>query len=525
VAELVYSEIDTERLLRPQAAIERVSTSVAAFVGRTLKGPVNLPATISGFDEYQRLFGGLWQPSTLSYAVEQFFENGGRSCIIVRVVNGARAPTLTLRCGSETLSLIGVSPGSREFLRAAVDYDGIGIADLDCFNLVIQRLRAAGTELIEEQEILRRVSIRPQSERALPEMLANSQLARVIGPLPTRRPDQTIGHGPPGALGYVVSNSDGDDGDTLTNYDVIGDAVSGSGLFALRDAEPFNFLCLPSLSRTLDIGLPSLLVALRLCRERQAMLLVDPPTAWDTPAAAVEAVRRWPFHSEDALMFYPRLLAFDRLRGRYEQFGSAAASAGLLARADQVSPVWSVSDTEEPMLRPGLRPSASVSAVDRIRLDQGGVNVLSSTRQSGRGRDALRTLLPESAAKSDWRSLAARRFALFVMASIERGTRWVRFEHIAPPLWAEVRLQVMAFFEGLERDGAFIATNSGENYYVVCDERVNDAADIARGRFQLLFGFATHRPGEFQSYLVTHQPEGSSARAASVNRYALPRRS
>ena len=27
-------------------------------------------------------------------------------------------------------------------------------------------------------------------------------------------------------------------------------------------------------------------------------------------------------------MFYPRVLAFDRLRGRYEQFGSAAAAAG-----------------------------------------------------------------------------------------------------------------------------------------------------------------------------------------------------
>jgi phage tail sheath protein FI len=525
VAELVYSEIDTERLIQPQAAIERVGTAVAAFVGRTLKGPVNKPTTIASFDEYQRIFGGLWQPSTLSYAVEQFFENGGRGCIIVRVVNGARAPTLSLRCGSEALHLIGVSPGSREFLRAAVDYDGIGIADLDCFNLVIQRLRAAGTELIEEQEILRRVSIRADAERSLPEVLAQSQLARVLGAMPTRRPEQTITHDTPGAVGYVVSNADGDDGDTLTNYDVIGDAVSGSGVFALREGEPFNFLCLPPLSRTLDIGLPTLLVALRLCRERQAILLVDPPTAWDTPAAAVEAVRRWPFHSEDALMFYPRLLAFDRLRGRYEQFGSAAASAGLLARADQVNPVWSVSASEEPMLRPGLRPSASVTAVDRIRLDQGGVNVLSATRQGGHGRDSVRTLLPESAGKSDSRSLAARRFALFVMASIERGTRWVRFEHSAPLLWAQVRAQVMAFFEGLERDGAFVGSHAAENYFVVCDERVNDAADVARGRFQLLFGFATHRAGDFQTYLVTHQPEGSSARAASVNRYALPRQS
>ena len=347
---------------------------MTAFVGRALKGPLNLATSIASFDEYHRVFGGLWQPSTLSYAVEQYFENGGRACIIVRVCNGGRAPTLTLRCGASALTLIGLSPGSREFLRAAVDYDGIAPADSDRFNL-----RAAGTETIEEQEIFRRVSIDPGTERALPDLLATSRLVHLVGTLPTQRPDRTSG-GAPGSVGYVASNPDGDDGDALTNYDVIGDALGGTGLFALRGSE------------------------------RQAMLVIDPPSSWDTPAAAVEAVGRWSLHSDHALMFYPRLLAFDRLRGRYEQFGSAAAGAGLLARADQVCPVWSVTDADEPMLRPGLRPAASVSEVDRLRLAQGGVNLLSAARHSARGCEGLRTLLPEMAAKADLRVLAARRF-------------------------------------------------------------------------------------------------------------------
>ena len=49
------------------------------------------------------IFGGLWQPSRLAYAVEQFFDNGGREALIVRVVNGARAATLTLRAGEAVL--------------------------------------------------------------------------------------------------------------------------------------------------------------------------------------------------------------------------------------------------------------------------------------------------------------------------------------------------------------------------------------------------------------------------------------
>jgi hypothetical protein len=57
---------------------------------------------------------------------------------------------------------------------------------------------------------------------------------------------------------------------------------------------------------------------------------------------------------------------------------------------------------------------------------------------------------------------------------------------------------------------------------VICDERLNDPEHVAVGRFQLLFGFAASRPGEFQTWLVTHEPGASSVRAVSVNRYALP---
>jgi uncharacterized protein len=521
VPELVVSELDTERLIRLQPAIERAATAATAFIGRTLKGPVDEPMAISSFDEYQRIFGGLWQPSTLSYAVEQYFENGGRHCLVVRVCNGGRAPTLTLRCANQRLTLIGVSPGTREYLRAGVDYDGIVAGEVDRFNLVVQRLRAAGTELIEDQEIFRRVSIRADAERALPEVLSKSRLVRLAARLPAVRPDRTMAAGGTGAVGYVASNPDGDDGDTLTNYDIIGDMRNGSGLFALRGEQPFNFLCVPPLARQVDVGLPALLVALRLCRKRQAMLLVDPPAVWDTPAAAIEGLRGWPFHSEDALMFYPRVLAFDRLRGRYEQFASAAAVAGLLARADQVCPVWSNSEADEPMLRPGLRPALSMTDLDRVRLAQYGVNALSTQRQ-GRGQQGgLRCLLPEVGVKTDWRFLSARRFALFVISSIERGTCWVRFEHGGPPLWAQVRSQVTTFFDSLARDGAFGAGENRGHYFVICDERLNDAAAIACGQFQLLFGFATSRSTELQTFLVTHQPDSSVTRTVSVNRYAL----
>ena len=78
--------------------IARNRAHLTAFVGRTLRGPLNTPLTVRSFAEFQRLFGGLWQPSPLSYAVEHFFEQGGRAAVIVRVANAAAPVTLSLRC-------------------------------------------------------------------------------------------------------------------------------------------------------------------------------------------------------------------------------------------------------------------------------------------------------------------------------------------------------------------------------------------------------------------------------------------
>ncbi|MGH8206685.1 MAG: hypothetical protein ACRETK_07900 [Steroidobacteraceae bacterium] len=522
MAELVVSGTDTVKLIRPQAQIARASAAITAFVGRALKGPVHQPVAIDSFEDYQRIFGGLWQPSMLSYAVEQYFDSGGSECVVVRVCNGGSAPTLRLPAGAFALTLVGVAPGTREFLRASVDYDGIPADQTDRFNLVLQRVRAPGSELIEEQEIFRRVSIAAGADRSVAAALAQSRLARVQGELPAVRPERSGGTSPAAVVGYVHSHGDGDDGDVLTDYDIIGDANSRTGLFALRDAEAFNFVCIPPLTRERDVGLSALLVALRLCRERQAMLLLDPPSAWTDAAAAISGVRSWPFFSEDALMVYPRIQGFDRLRGRDEIFGSAAGAAGLIARATRSCPVWSAAADQELTLPAGTRAAASVTDVDRVLLAQAGVNVLQPGRGGQRPRRGLRTLLPERSARNEWRYVSARRLALFLMRSVESGTRWTVFEQPGAPLWSRVSAQVVDFFAALDDEGAFVGGNAEENYFVICDERINPPAQAQVGSFQLLFGFAVSKPGEFHACLVHHGLTTSSVRPVSVNRYALP---
>lgn len=65
--------------------IDGVATSVTAFIGSALRGPTGLPGSVNSFADFERLYGGLWAQSTLGYAVQQFFLNGGSQASIVRV--------------------------------------------------------------------------------------------------------------------------------------------------------------------------------------------------------------------------------------------------------------------------------------------------------------------------------------------------------------------------------------------------------------------------------------------------------
>jgi hypothetical protein len=500
--------------------IARAATNIAAFVGRALKGPVNEPVPVRSFADYTRMFGGLWQPSPLSYAVEQFFENGGRCAIIVRVINGARPPTLTLPTTRGRLTLRGVGAGSREFLRASVDYDAIDAKDHDRFNLVVQRVRTAGSEQIEDQEIFRRLSVTPGHERFVADALLESRLVRVQGVVPAERPARTPAANNGAVIGYTPSNPDGDDGGPITDYDVIGSAQLGTGIFALQAAPDINLLCIPPLTRDQDVGLSTLLVAGRFCRERRAMLIVDPPSEWASSAAALDGMRHWPFRSEDAAMFYPRIVAFDRLRGRFEMFAPCGVAAGMIARCDETWPVWSAAEGEDAILRPGLRPAWNVSLGDRARLTTAGINLLQSVRVPPRIATSPRTLASGSAAVSDWRYLSARRLALFVMTSIERGTRWMLFERNTPATWTMARAQVEAFLDSLYAEGAFSVRAGDASYFAVCDDRINTDETARAGKMNLAFGFAASKPGEYHAFLVTHSPGGSRARPITVNRFA-----
>jgi len=292
-----------------------VSSTIVAFIGRTERGPLNEPVAIKGYEEFSRVFGGHVSFSFVSLAVQHFFWHGGEVATVVRVANRATRATLDIPAGREVLRLQARQPGSREHLRVSIDYDRVE-RTLDKFNLVIQRVSRAGSQLVEDQEVFGGLSMDPTDERFIVDALQDSELVRLVGPLPSHRPTATVQSSPGQPIPYITVKQAGSDGEDLTDYDVIGSNSEGTGLFALDALERVDLVCVPSPPGR-ELGSTSFLAATRYCERRRAMLVWDPPWSWTSADAAVLALRTSAHASRHAVTYFPRVRPRGDL-GRYE---------------------------------------------------------------------------------------------------------------------------------------------------------------------------------------------------------------
>ncbi len=72
-----YPGVYIEEIPSGVRTITGVPTSITAFIGRARKGKLDDLVLVQSFADYERKFGGLCEDSTMSYAVQHYFLNGG----------------------------------------------------------------------------------------------------------------------------------------------------------------------------------------------------------------------------------------------------------------------------------------------------------------------------------------------------------------------------------------------------------------------------------------------------------------
>jgi Bacteriophage tail sheath protein len=568
---LSYPGVYIEEVPSGVRTITGVATSITAFLGRTLTGPTNEPVMINSFGDFERRFGGLGIAYPLSYAVRDFYVNGGSQALIVRLY---RDPTTAADATSsltvDTLTLAASSPGAwGKKLRASIDVEvppemrtRLGLAPADAlFNLAIRLGTTTERFLnVTVTDNARRVDRVLKSESALalwkgdwpgtapaltataaaktawdalvaalkanpqvpatiaaaraayentkkdlddPATKAEKALAAALAAKPQVPADITKAEKDLADAEEAMKGSNGQPLDAATFE---GSKADKKGLYALDKADLFNLLCIPPDVRDGDVPADIYQKAMAYCRERRAMLIVDSPADWSkNPVTAAQKAKDGLGDlglsgeaARNAALYFPRVLESDPLRdGQTDTFVPCGLIAGIMARTDTARGVWKAPAGLDAAINGIQGLNVTLNDAENGMLNPLGINCLRVFPVNGRVVWGARTLRGADQLADEYKYVPVRRTALFIEESLYRGTQWVVFEPNDEPLWAQIRLNVGAFMQGLFRQGAFQGRTPREAYFVKCDKETTTQADINLGIVNIVVGFAPLKPAEF----------------------------
>jgi phage tail sheath protein FI len=281
--------------------------------------------------------------------------------------------------------------------------------------------------------------------------------------------------------------------------DVMADAQAYAAAYDRVDPQldSFNLMVLPR-DHNLAPEIVSTLwaPAAAFCVTRRALLLIDSPDGWTDPAAVLAGLDalRAGLARDHAAVFLPRLAVDDN--GTRRVMGPGGAIAGIIARIDAAHGVWKAPAGLEAGLHGITDLEAPLTSAQDDEVYHRGVNVIRRFPQ-GIVNWGARTLDGDDNFGSDYKYIPVRRLALHIEQSLVSGLAWVAFEPDGEPLWAQIRMAVGVFMQGLFREGAFQGATARDAWFLKCDAETTTQADIDNGIVNIVVGFAPLKPAEF----------------------------
>jgi phage tail sheath protein FI len=489
-------------LLQPGVYIEEISsgvrsiagvaTSIALFVGWAPRGPVDRAVRIASFADYERAYGGLDRRSNLGYSVRQFFDNGGSDAYVVRIaaktVPAAATDAAIATCAIGDLNIQASSPGvwAKNYsvkLTRRTD---------DATRFQLDVVTPPSNAVVESFQNLSMDSTDPRYAPAI--VNGRSAFIDKLTTASTTVPGNgtvALNSTTPGADGTVLAANDAAFLAALDGLFTTGGIVDRIDLF--------NLVCVPGLTNASASSKAAIASLQQRCRSRRAFLIVD--------SLQDETVANMIANGEASLtgdagnysaLYYPWVMQADPLQsGALRDFPPCGFVAGVYARTDGTRGVWKAPAGSDASVNGAVGFGLTLSDAENGQLNPIGINCLRTLPVYGNVVWGARTLHGQNDRGSEWKYVPVRRMALFLEESLYRGTQWVVFEPNDEPLWAQIRLNIGAFLQGLFRQGAFQGRTPREAYFVKCDRESTTQADINLGVVNIIVGFAPLKPAEF----------------------------
>ncbi len=501
-ASLSYPGVYINEIEKQNFSFATASTSIAAFIGRTLQGPINEPTHIQSFAEFERIFGGIWSKSKMGYAVRDFYNNGGTNALIVRVFRptSAQANSVSYIKLMQNQNQVCIVTAANEGawgnnLQIKIDYNvdpkgKYGLTAQQLFNLSVYDKSRGITEQFMNVSIA-------DSPARLDYVLKNkSNLIRV-------KPDTLD---VTKLIPEVMDWTDlvgGDDGINLTRSDILGSASQRKGIYALDKVDEFNLLCIPPYLDDDNIDYSIVPQTINYCEKRKAFYIIDSPKDWQNKTSVINAITNLIPKSSNAGIFFPRLLAPDSLKqNQITSFVPCGAIAGIFARTDSKYGIWKSAAGLNANIVGATGLTVSLTNDEIGELSSNGINCIVSNSAAGIIVWGNRTLEGTINSSSAWKYISIKRMAMYLEKSINDNVQWAVLQQNNESLWAELRLKIDSFMNNLFRQGAFQGKSSQEAYFIKCDQETTTPQDVANGVVNILVGFAPLKPAEFVVFTI-----------------------
>lgn len=549
-----YPGVYIEEIESGNHTIIGVDTALTSFVGRTAMGPVGDPTPCFSFGDFETLFGGRSFDYPLSYAVEDFFQNGGSKALIVRVEN-ATTPNVVASLPVGDIVLSASSGGTwGNSITIKVDQDGLtdqvalrfGLKGSDLFNLTAEYTSPRNQKVTERYVALTCKNKPNRIDRVLKQQSAlldcgpapvtqapvavsgdtnanaaagppapvavddaaktNASASSTPKPAVTASPKTEFNLAPLVALSTAKALTGGTDSAYLSDTDYLGDARSHTGLYALERADLFNLLCIPWDQRDTDLPSTVHAAAASYCAKRRAIYIADPPSDWSTKVKKGHVDKIDPSDPDDPVglhindeagqrntaVYFPKVLKSDvEMGSTIEVFPACGIIAGQIATTDLNRGVWKAPAGIATGLSGITGLELNLTDEQNGVLNPLGINCLRNFRVLGPIIWGSRTLRGADLMSDDYKYLPVRRLTLFIEESLYRGTKFAVFEPNDEALWSQLRLSVGSFMADLSRQGAFY------DYRVTCDKTTTTQNHIDRGIVNVNVAFAPVKPAEF----------------------------
>jgi uncharacterized protein len=525
--------------------IAGVGTSTAAFIGVADKGPVPgtllptgkmaMPTLIASYTEYTRTFGGFRSDSFLTYAVQAFFQNGGRALYIVRIYTTPSGATLSgpgalqpgvagaaVASGAAGFSVAAGSPGAwgnNIWVQIVPSSDGDATHNFKLqvmYGLTAQEASANVVESYDSMTFQGSATLLPgaatPANYAVTAVNSRSEYIAILNDFTAL----------PAVMAAPARLAGGSDSNLPAVLDFIGapatdNTLTGTGLYALDKVTDVNLIAIPGQGDAVTVSR-----GMAYCKNERPLQdcffigdvgsianggITDVPLARldSTVPSAPTIANAVGFATDGTLnrsagdygaVYFPWVYAPDPIgvaRNPKILLPPSGFMAGIYARIDNARGVFKAPAGTEAGLSGTLAPFSQISDVEQDFLNPVSINAVRTVPTSGLVAWGTRTI----GSDAGWRYIPVRRMAIFLRVSIYYGIQWAVFEPNDEPLWAELRLNIRSFMLTQFRAGAFQGAKPDDAFFVQCDSTTTTQQDIDNGVVNILVGFAPLKPAEF----------------------------